>query len=360
MKGMYGIFFLILWSIFHISNLTGRHTQRLVFLETDTIMHYDEIKQRYACELQKMNEIIQESLQSDNALMDSIVRKYLQVKGKQVRPLMVILCAGMFGEINSHVLHAGAALEMLHNASLIHDDVVDETTLRRGVQTINARWDNRIAVLVGDFFVSKSLAVGTATENINIIRAISDLGCELSLGEIEQICNVKQHSLSIDNYMSMISQKTASLFVCCAKMGAEAVGVDETQYINLVKFAEILGLCFQIKDDIFDYFPNANIGKPTGNDLREGKITLPLLHAIEITSDQENSKIKELVRNPEITQQDIDECLQFAINHGGIDYAYQYMNRLREDALEYLHTYPHSTARDSLESLLDYIISRKN
>lgn len=323
-------------------------------------MHYDEIKQCYARELQRMNEIIRQSLQSDNALMDSIVKKYLQVNGKQVRPLMVILSAGMFGEINSHVLHAGAALEILHNASLIHDDVVDETTLRRGVPTINARWDNRIAVLVGDFFVSKSLAVGTTTENINIIRAISDLGCELSLGEIEQICNVKEHSLSINNYLSMISQKTASLFVCCAKMGAEAVGVDKGEYDNLVKFAEILGICFQIKDDIFDYFPNANIGKPTGNDLREGKITLPLLHAIEITDNEESLRIKQLVKNPEISQRDIDVCLQFAIKHGGIDYAYQYMDHLKKEALKFLYAYPESMARKSLESLLDYIISRKN
>ncbi len=179
------------------------------------------IQHRLSKELSGMNAIIHQSLFTSNELMNTVVSNYLTTKGKQIRPIMVILSAGLFGNVNEHVLHAGAALEMLHNASLIHDDVVDETTLRRGNPTINAEWGNHIAVLVGDYFTSNALSAGIKTGNIAIISALSDLGKELSLGEIDQICNARDHHLDEESYFEMIRKKTASLFRNCAKMGAE-------------------------------------------------------------------------------------------------------------------------------------------
>ena len=263
------------------------------------------IQERLRPELLEMNAIISDSLNTSNHLMNSIVSSYLQKKGKQIRPILVILSARMFGDVNPDVLHAGAALEMLHNASLIHDDVVDETSLRRGVPTINSSWGNHIAVLVGDFFVSNALAAGIRTGHLSIISALSALGKELSLGEIDQICNAREHHFDEESYFMMIRKKTASLFMNCVRMGAEAVNAPEEKIKPMERYAELLGLCFQIKDDIFDYLSDEKIGKPTGNDLREGKVTLPLLFAVNNAPASEAEPMKTLIRRGDLTTEEI-------------------------------------------------------
>ncbi|MCH5226953.1 MAG: polyprenyl synthetase family protein [Muribaculaceae bacterium] len=316
------------------------------------------IQIRIEPELARMNGIIRESLKSDNELMDAVVSNYLLTKGKQIRPIMVILSAKFFGDVNNHVLHAGAALEMLHNASLIHDDVVDESALRRGMATINSQWGNHMAVLVGDFFVSNALSAGISTGNLAIITALSDLGKELSIGEVDQICNVREHRFDEENYISMIRKKTASLFRNCVKMGAEAVGVSEKEYKDLVHYGELLGLCFQIRDDIFDYFSNSQIGKPTGNDLKEGKVTLPLLHALEEAPQSVSNNIKEILRKGDLTEKEIQDLIEFAKEYGGIEYAYKKMRDFQEEAQKYLDNYPASEWKDTFQLLFDYIISR--
>lgn len=309
-------------------------------------------------ELAEMNRIITATLDTPNELMNRIVTSYLENKGKQIRPIMVILSARFFGEVNEHVLHAGAALEMLHNASLIHDDIVDETDLRRGVPTINASWGNHIAVLVGDFFVSNALAAGIRTGNISIISALSALGKELSLGEIDQICNVREHHFDEESYFTMIRKKTASLFMNCVKMGAEAVGASPETYSRMVQYAELLGLCFQIKDDIFDYFPNPRLGKPTGNDLREGKVTLPLLYALNTAPQAESDRIKAMIVRGDLTPEEIEEIIAFAKANGGIDYAYDVMRRMQTEADGILAGYPPCEAGERFKEIFDYIISR--
>lgn len=318
----------------------------------------DFIQNKLAPELRQMNEIIGRKLDTRNKMMNQIVTTYLKIKGKQIRPIMVLLSAKIFGGVNSHVLHAGAALEMLHNASLIHDDIVDETRLRRGVETINAAWGNHIAVLVGDFFVSNALACGIATGNIDIISSLSSLGKELSLGEINQICNVREHHFDEESYYGMISQKTASLFVNCVRMGSEAAGAKPEQYTPLMNFAQLLGLCFQIKDDIFDYFDDESIGKPTGNDLREGKVTLPLLYAINHAGTAKGNEIKALISRGNLTSDEIRQCILFAIEEGGIEYAYESMRRMQKEACSILAAYPESEWTDALLSIFDYIICR--
>lgn len=320
---------------------------------------FQSIHDRLAPELSEMNDIIHKYLATSNPLMDKVVSTYLQTYGKQIRPILVILSAKFFGNVNPSVLHAGAALEILHNASLIHDDVVDETAKRRSLPTINAQWGNHIAVLVGDFFVSNALAAAIATGHLSIISALSALGKELSLGEIDQITNVREHHFDEESYYSMIRKKTASLFINCIRMGAEASGAPQLNLDNIMRFAELLGLCFQIKDDIFDYYDNANVGKPTGNDLREGKVTLPLLYAIANAEDRNLAESsRQLIMRGNLTQVEIEQLIDFAKSNGGIEYAYQVMRDMQQEAVESLRTYPASEWRDAFEDLFEYIISR--
>lgn len=320
--------------------------------------HLDIIQSRLHPELAAMNDIIHNTLATDNALMNEVVTSYLKTKGKQIRPIMVMLSAKMFGEVNDRVLYAAAALEMLHNASLIHDDVVDETALRRGEPTINSLWGNHLAVLVGDYFVSNALAAGIHTGHISIIAALSDLGKELSLGEIDQICNVRHHDFQEESYFSMIRKKTASLFRNCVKMGAEAVDAAPEWFSPMVEYAEILGLCFQIKDDIFDYFSDPEIGKPTGNDLREGKVTLPLLYALRAAAPKESEAMKALLMQPSLTEEEIRRLIGFAKANGGIDYAFATMRRMQEEARAIIARYPDSQWKQSFVDIFDFIISR--
>ncbi len=316
------------------------------------------IQERLRPELLEMNAIISDSLNTSNHLMNSIVSSYLQKKGKQIRPILVILSARMFGDVNPDVLHAGAALEMLHNASLIHDDVVDETSLRRGVPTINSSWGNHIAVLVGDFFVSNALAAGIRTGHLSIISALSALGKELSLGEIDQICNAREHHFDEESYFMMIRKKTASLFMNCVRMGAEAVNAPEEKIKPMERYAELLGLCFQIKDDIFDYLSDEKIGKPTGNDLREGKVTLPLLFAVNNAPASEAEPMKTLIRRGDLTTEEIRTLIDFAKRNGGIEYSFEVMRRMQAEASEILAAYPSSDSSDSFREIFEFIISR--
>ncbi len=318
----------------------------------------DSIQLRLRPELDAMNAIISSTLATDNHLMDEVVTAYLKTKGKQIRPIMVMLAAKIFGDVNERVLWAAAALEMLHNASLIHDDIIDETRLRRGEPTINSIWGNHLAVLVGDYFVSNALAAGIHTGHISIISALSDLGKELSLGEIDQICNVRHHDFTEESYFGMIRKKTASLFRNCCKMGAEAVDATPQAMEPLVKYAEILGLCFQIKDDIFDYFHQAEIGKPTGNDLREGKVTLPLLYALATADPEESERYRQIIVNQELSDANIYRLIEFAKEKGGIEYAFATMRRMQQEAAPLLLSYPDTIWRRSLSDIFDYIISR--
>ena len=323
------------------------------------MQHFDYILTRLEPELARMNEIIRAHLATPNALMNQIVESYLTVKGKQIRPVLVMLSAKYFGGVNEETLHAGAALEMLHNASLIHDDVVDETSLRRGVPTVNATWGNHLAVLVGDFFVSNALAAGIRTGHIKVISALSALGKELSLGEVDQICNARDHNLDERSYLDMIRKKTASLFMNCVRMGAETVGVTDDESAQLVEFAELPGIAFQIRDDIFDYFDDPRIGKPTGNDLREGKVSLPLIYALRADSPSPQAPaMRALLMRGDLSTEDIETLVEFAKQQGGIEYSFDFMRRLQKQATHLLDRYPDSEWRQAFAQLFEYIIAR--
>lgn len=318
----------------------------------------ESIQKSIAPELKSLNETIVESLATSNELMNQIVETYLKTKGKQIRPILVLLSAKMFGEINKDVISAAAAVEMLHNASLIHDDVVDDTKERRKKPTINSIWDNHIAVLVGDYFVSASLSQAIGTGDVRIIKSLSELGSILSLGEIDQIYNAQSHILNEDAYFKVIKAKTASLFMSCVAMGGYAVKASDEDIARLRQFAELLGMCFQIRDDIFDYFEDKKIGKPTGNDLREGKITLPLLSVLLREDLPEHEEMLELSRKEQLSTDEIATLIEYAKSNGGIEYAYETMARLRTQAIEILSQLPDNVARQSFIDIFDYIIHR--
>ncbi len=318
------------------------------------------LKQRLAEELKAMNTFISESLHTDDSLMQHVVDQYLQTKGKQIRPILVLMSAKLFGGVNDTTLHAAASLEMLHNASLIHDDVVDNSYFRRGNPTLNRDYDNRIAVLTGDFFVSNSLVEALKTRDLNVISDIAQLGKELALGEMNQISNARECTFDEEKYMNVISKKTASLFMTCIKLGALSAGADNEMAANAVEYGRLLGLCFQIKDDIFDYFEDTEIGKPTGNDLRENKVSLPLLYAIRTTSPEESQKMKDLIRRGDLSDAEIALLIEFAKRNGGIDYAYAVMERMRCESLDILRLLPSNEWSAAFADLFDFTIRRHN
>lgn len=318
-----------------------------------------EIQQLIAPELQALNELIACTLNSSNELMNRIVDNYLRTKGKQIRPILVILSAKLFGNVNENVIRAAAAVELLHNASLIHDDVVDETKIRRNEPTINGIWDNHIAVLVGDFFVSSSLQLAIKTGDIRIINAIAKLGKLLSIGELDQIYCARFHNLTEPAYMQNIERKTASLFMACVEMGGYAVNASNEDIAHISEFARLLGLCFQIKDDIFDYYEDNGIGKPTGNDLREGKITLPLLHVLSTDNSSQKADMQILSQQEELSAYDIARLIDYAKSNGGIDYAYAKMESLRNQAAQILNNFSNKEITNHLANILDYTIHRQ-
>lgn len=317
------------------------------------------IQEQLRPQLDVMNDIITTTLSSNSDLTNNIVSTYLKSKGKLLRPIITLLSAKFFGDINDKALQAAAALEMLHNASLIHDDVIDEATERRGLPTINNVWSNHVAVLIGDFFVTGALRCGVATGDGRILSALADMGRDLSLGEIDQVDIARNHNIDEATYMEIIRAKTASLFECCAAVGGYANNAPQTSIDELRRYARLLGLCFQIKDDTFDYYHDPIIGKPTGNDLREGKVTLPLIYALGREDMPEHDEMLALVGKEVLTSEDIDRLIDFAKRAGGIEYAYQTMERLRDEANDILAPYSPDDTIEQFREIFDYVIERR-
>ena len=317
-----------------------------------------EIKLFIADELEQLNKVIEEKLTSDNELMNQIVFNYLKTKGKQLRPMLALISGKLMGGINENVIKAGASIEMLHNASLIHDDVIDDSKTRRGVETINGLWANHVAVLVGDFFVGKALLCAVETQDKDIVKVLAKLGVDLSLGEIHQFDEARNHSITEEAYFEIINKKTASLFASCVEVGGIAAGVKGKRLDSIIEFARLLGLCFQIKDDTFDYYKDPIVGKPTGNDLREGKVTLPLIYAFSLQDRPERDYMLELINQSEYSESDIECLVEWAKDCGGIDYAYNKMYELYKTAEALLDEYGDNQCTQALKSVFRYIIER--
>lgn len=319
----------------------------------------DRIRAELAPDIDRLNARISRQLETPNPMLQQIITNSLKTKGKLIRPILVLLTARILGEVNDRIISAAASLELLHNASLVHDDVVDCAMSRHGHPTINAVWDNHVAVLVGDFFVSSAMQLAIETDNLSIIETVCEIGKRLSLGELDQVNAAYSHIQSEDTYMHVISLKTASLFMACAHSAACALDIDDNHSKALIRFAELLGLCFQMRDDVFDYFSDDSVGKPTGNDLREGKITLPLLYAMRTAPANVSEPMAKLLERDTKSADEIQTLINFAIDNGGIDYAYNRMRALRDEADKTLSIIPDSPAKAMLLDLFDFIIERK-
>lgn len=316
------------------------------------------IEEPVAVEFKRFNDDFADSLRSETARLQSAIDTILNSTGKHVRPLLVLLTAKACGCVTDNTINAAVLLELLHTATLIHDDVIDETKQRRGVPSLNAIFDNRISVLVGDYVLSTALIRSIQTGDLRVIGIVSGLGRDLSEGEIKQLETAEESILDEACYMQVIKKKTAALLSACCEIGAITAGADQELIALSREFGECLGYAFQIKDDIFDYFKEANIGKPTGNDIREGKVTLPLLYALR-EGGAEAAPYLEMILNKDFSSEHIDALIAFAKAKGGIEYAEARMRVYQSKALEKLERMPESPARDALYDLSEYIITRK-
>lgn len=295
---------------------------------------------------------------STNPAVDLLLRFLLQRNGKMMRPVLVLLVAkSLCNDIPAGIYHLASAVELVHQGSLIHDDVVDESETRRGKTSANAAFDNRLAVLLGDYIVSKSLQEVVATRNMDCVNAISALIGTLSEGEITQLDVLNSDTLSEDAYFDIITGKTASLFAACTTLSAILCGATPEQVESFRTYGTISGLCFQIMDDILDYHESKETGKPSGNDLKEGKFTLPAIYALNNSSRDWTKHIK-AIRNLTATPQQIQEVTEYTLSNGGIDYAIQKMQELKTKALNALPTQMEETFRSAFTSYLELIINR--
>jgi len=279
--------------------------------------------------------------------------------GKRMRPLLALLMAKNFGEVTSTTQNAAIGLELLHTASLVHDDVVDESTERRGQASLNASYNNKVAVLVGDFILSTSLLHVSYTNDIRIVLNLSRLGQTLAAGEILQLENIQNFDFSEDVYYQVIRKKTASLFESCAVLGAMSAGATDEEIEKAGQFGDSLGMMFQIRDDIFDYFDSKEIGKPTGNDMAEGKLTLPVLYALNNESFDSMITLAKKVKSGTINTDEIAVLVEFAKQLGGIDYAEKRMRDFYVQAYQFIDEYvKKAEIRDALTAYLDYVMAR--
>lgn len=318
-----------------------------------------KIEQPVAAEFKRFNDEFAASLRSETNRLQSAIDQILNASGKHVRPLLVLLAAKACGKVTDHSVNSAVLLELLHTATLIHDDVVDETKQRRGVPSLNAIFDNRISVLVGDYVLSTALIRSIQTGNLQIIGIVSNLGRDLSEGEIKQLETAEESIIDESCYMQVIRKKTAMLLSACAEIGAISAGTSDEMVDKCREFGEYLGYCFQIKDDIFDYFKETNIGKPTGNDIREGKVTLPLLYALRVGKKEEVDSCLRIINEKDFSTANIDLLIDFAKANGGIEYAEERMREYHDKAVKVLLTLPESDARDGLLLLADYIVERQ-
>lgn len=310
---------------------------------------------------QEMNEFelkFRQSMKSKVMLLDKIMDYIIKRKGKQIRPLFVFLTAGIIGNINEATYRGAALIELLHTASLVHDDVVDNAHYRRGFFSINALWKNKIAVLVGDFLLSKGLLLSLKNDDFGLLRIVSNAVQQMSEGELLQMEKARKLDITEELYYEVIRQKTASLITSCCEVGASSGGGTEEDISKMGTFGTNVGMAFQIKDDLFDY-ENAAIGKPTGIDIRERKMTLPVIYALKQSSSSEVATIKKMISDSEKKSTNVKKVIEFVVAKGGIDYATKKMNDFLSEAIAILKTYPDSVYRNSLEQLLAFTIDRK-
>lgn len=319
------------------------------------------IKRPIEAELSDFVSLFNRSLSHDDGMLGQALAHIRQRAGKRMRPMLILLMAKNFGTVSEATQHAAVGLELLHTASLVHDDVVDESDERRGQASVNATYDNKVAVLVGDYILSTALLHVSFTHTEKIVTYLAELGRTLSDGEILQLTNLNRTDISEEVYYDVIRQKTAALFEACAGIGALSAGATDGEVEAAKMFGQNLGIVFQIRDDIFDYYDSGDIGKPTGNDMAEGKLTLPVIHAVNASSDSAMHALALKVRAHEASAGDIRRLVGFTKRHGGIEYAEKRMWEFHAKAQAFIDGFVADGAvRASLQAYLDFVIERKN
>ena len=316
------------------------------------------VKQVIGSELTIFEKKFAESVKGSNALLDSIMRFIIRRKGKQMRPMFVFLSAKIAGEINETTYRAASLIELLHTATLVHDDVVDNSMIRRNFFSINALWKNKIAVLVGDYLLSKGLLLSLQYDDYQILKITSRAVKEMSEGELLQMEKARKLDIKEDVYFEIIRAKTASLLSAACAAGAYSAHESSEEAETFRLFGEKLGIAFQIMDDLFDY-GEEDIGKPTGIDIKEKKMTLPLIYSLQNTDSQTKRKIIYIIKNENTNKAKVKEVIEFVKRTGGIDYAKQKMTEYQQEAKNILFQYPDSPARRAMDELVEYVIQRK-
>lgn len=322
-------------------------------------LRLEDIKAPIAREMQEFEPKFRASMKTRVLLLDKIMSFIVKRKGKQMRPMFVFLSAGACGGINDSTFRGAALIELLHTATLVHDDVVDEANYRRGFFSVNALWKNKVAVLVGDFLLSRGLILSIENKDFNLLKIVTNAVREMSEGELLQIEKSRRLDINEDVYYDIIRQKTASLISSCCAVGASSSGASDDVVDKMRAFGEKIGMAFQIKDDLFDY-GETEIGKPLGIDIREKKMTLPLIYALSQSSWSEKRRIISIVRNESGKAKKVKEVIAYVKQSGGIQYAVEKMNGFHRDALAILEGFPPSPYRDSLKDLVQFTIDRTN
>ena len=318
-----------------------------------------EIKKPIQQEMLLFEKKFKDSLNSKVPLLDKILHYIVKRKGKQMRPMFVFLSGKLFGEINESSFRAASLIELLHTATLVHDDVIDDANMRRGFFSINALWKNKIAVLVGDYLLSKGLIMSLENEEYDLLQIVSKAVKEMSEGELLQIEKARKLDIEEDVYFEIIRQKTATLIAACCACGAVTAKQDKKTVERMRKFGELIGIAFQMKDDLFDYYNEDVIGKPTGIDIKEQKMTLPLIYTLRNCDRKQKKFIVQTVKNHNTNSNRVSKVLEIVKKSGGINYTVEKMKSYQAEALSLLKTFDDNESRKSLELLVNFVIERK-
>jgi octaprenyl-diphosphate synthase len=320
-------------------------------------LRLEDIKAPIAREMEEFEPKFRASMKSNVLLLDKIMSYIVKRKGKQMRPMFVFLSAGTCGKINESTFRGASLIELLHTAALVHDDVVDDANYRRGYFSVNALWKNKVAVLVGDFLLTRGLMLSLENKDFNLLSIVTDAVREMSEGELLQIEKSRRLDITEDIYYEIIRQKTASLIASCCAVGASSGNASQEVVELMRRFGEKIGMAFQIKDDLFDY-GEQEIGKPVGIDIKEKKMTLPLIYALSKASWSEKRKIISIVKNESDKPKKVKEVIEFVKKSGGLEYAITAMNRYHQEAMTLLNDFPDTVYKKSLIQLVQFTIER--
>ena len=319
------------------------------------------IRKPIESELAGFNELFDRSMSHTDGMLSQALAHIRQKAGKRMRPMLILLMARNYGKVTDVTQNAAVGLELLHTASLVHDDVVDESAERRGQASLNATYNNKVAVLVGDYLLSTALLHVAYTGNGTIVQYLAELGRTLASGEILQLSNIRNQEISEDVYYQVIKQKTAALFEACCAIGSLSAGAGDDEIEAAKRFGCTLGIIFQIRDDIFDYYESTEVGKPTGNDMAEGKLTLPAIYALKTNPEPAMLDIARKVKEGTVKHDEIGVLVDFTKNNGGIEYAERRMEEFRNDCLGYISTHVNDDEiKAALTAYLDFVIDRHN